>query len=63
MTERERRMWWDDDYDPKLDGEDLIVPSTLTPGGDCLGDGQHEGYECCCDECDYLQVCIEKAPQ
>ena len=56
-------MWWDDDYDPKLDGEDLIVPSTLTPGGDCLGDGQHEGYECCCDECDYLQVCTEKAPQ
>lgn len=28
----------------------------LTPsfhGRDCLGNGEHENIECCCDECDY----------
>lgn len=33
----------------------------LTPslhGNDCLGNGEHEGYECCCDECDYYLECF-----
>lgn len=33
----------------------------LTPsyhGKDCLGNGQHPGIECCCDECDYLMICF-----
>jgi len=32
----------------------------LTPGNyglDCLGNGTHNGIECCCDECDYLLCC------
>ena len=31
----------------------------LTPGEPtvCLGSGE-QGYECCCDECDYLALCI-----
>ena len=39
--------------------EDMIDSSTgilLTPsfhGEDCLGNGEHTGYACCCDECDY----------
>ena len=33
----------------------------LTPGfngKDCLGNGQHDGLECCCDECDFYLVCF-----
>ena len=42
----------------------LIDPSTgtkLTPspqGKECLGNGQHPEYECCCDECDYFLECF-----
>ena len=40
----------------------------LTPGNegkDCDGNGEHfdeDGYliECCCDECDFLMMCMEK---
>ena len=41
-----------------------IDPSTgipITPnyhGKDCLGSGDHPGYECCCDECDYYIDCF-----
>ena len=44
--------------------EDRIDPGTgilLTPGfhgEDCLGNGLHPEYECCCDECDYLLECF-----
>ena len=44
--------------------EDSIDPGTgilLTPGfhgEDCLGNGLHSEYECCCDECDYLLECF-----
>ncbi len=34
---------------------------TLTPsfhGVDCLGNGEHEGIECCCDECDNYLTCF-----
>ena len=43
----------------------MIVDCTgtvLTPGAnglDWLGNGMHDGVECCCDECDYLQCCLE----
>lgn len=43
---------------------DLIDPGTgitLTPsfhGENCLGNGEHAGYECCCDECDAYLVCF-----
>ena len=33
----------------------------LTPGfhGEpCLGNGEHPGVECCCDECDHYLVCF-----
>ena len=32
----------------------------LTPswqGMYCLGNGNHKGYECCCDMCDYFLYC------
>ncbi len=36
-----------------------ISGSELTPGirEACLGNGEHEGIECCCDECDYYSEC------
>ena len=39
-----------------------IAGAILTPGNcgkDCLGNGEHEGIECCCDECDYMLCCTE----
>ena len=43
---------------------DMIDPSTgveLRPsfhGKDCPGNGEHEGIECCCDECDHYCTCF-----
>lgn len=43
---------------------DMIDPSTgveLRPsfhGKDCPGNGEHEGIECCCDECDHYLTCF-----
>ena len=28
-------------------------------GKDCLGNGEHEDIECCCDECDYTLCSLE----
>lgn len=40
--------------------EALLTPSMLTPGGDCMGDGLHEGYACMCETgCDYQYECWE----
>ena len=39
-----------------------ITGTTLTPGNlgkDCRGNGEHPGFECCCNECDYMQCCLE----
>lgn len=42
----------------------MIVDVTgieLTPGYGgkyCRGNGEHIDVECCCDECDYLQCCL-----
>ena len=40
----------------------------LTPGNmeECLGNGEHlddngDVIECCCDECDYLILCLKNA--
>ena len=46
-----------------LDPEDLIDPTgtRLTPswhGEECLGNGEHPGIECCCDECDHYLTCF-----
>ena len=39
--------------------EARITPSTLTPGGDCLGDGLHPGYACMCENgCPYEYDCL-----
>ena len=44
--------------------EEFLDPGTGTkltpsPGGrECLGNGTWIGYECCCDECDYLSYCF-----
>ena len=38
-----------------------ITGIELTPsehGKDCLGNGQHEGVECCCDECNFYLSCF-----
>jgi len=40
-----------------------ITGTNLIPGNmghDCLGNGKHPDFECCCDECDYLICCIDK---
>ena len=39
-----------------------VTGTVLTPGNggrECLGNGTFEGYECCCDECDYFMCCFE----
>ena len=41
-----------------------VTGTVLTPGNygnDCLGNGEHEGIECCCDECDYMLCCLENS--
>ena len=44
--------------------ETLVDESTgilLTPsyhGALCLGNGEHPGFECCCDECDFYLTCF-----
>ena len=38
-----------------------VTGTILTPGNcgdDCCGNGEHEGIECCCDECDYMMCCL-----
>lgn len=39
-----------------------ITGTVLTPGNpgnDCMGNGEHEGTECCCDECDCMMCCLD----
>lgn len=37
-----------------------VTSTPLTPGQPkiCLGNGEFPGFECCCDECDYLGKCF-----
>lgn len=40
--------------------EDVAEKIELTPsphGELCKGNGEHEGIECCCDECDFYLEC------
>ena len=41
---------------------DIIDPTgaKLSPGvpQECQGNGEHEGFEICCDECDYFLLCF-----
>ena len=34
--------------------------AVLSPGepDKCQGNGEQEGYECCCDECDFYAKCF-----
>ena len=46
-------------------GEHKIVDITgtiLSPGEPekCLGNGEYEEFECCCDECDFYLFCYSK---
>ena len=39
-----------------------ITGTELIPGNcglNCPGNGFHEEYPCCCDECDYMMCCLE----
>lgn len=38
-----------------------VTNEELTPsfhGEDCLYNGEHEGFEICCDECDFYLDCF-----
>lgn len=35
----------------------MLIPGNL--GKDCPGNGKDTNIECCCDECDYMQCCLE----
>ena len=37
-----------------------VTGAELKPGkpAECKGNGEHEGYECCCDECDFYLECF-----
>lgn len=46
----------------ELDGVE-IDPGTGTPllpgrPTECYGNGEHEGFDCCCDECDHYLACF-----
>lgn len=40
-----------------------VTGTPLTPGSfeKCLGNGEHAGIECCCDNCDYFIICVLKS--
>lgn len=42
---------------------DQWTRAELKPGAPeaCQGNGKHEGFECCCDECDYYIICFPMA--
>lgn len=39
-----------------------VSGAVLKPGApdQCQGNGKTEGFECCCDECDYFLDCYPK---
>ena len=41
-----------------------VTDVELTPGDPtaCLGNGE-QGFECCCDECDYFLLCFPEFDQ
>ena len=46
----------------KYKSEDLIdvTGAKLSPGNPalCQGNGKHPEFECCCDECNFMGLCI-----
>ena len=51
----------DPNTEPPKDHIDFWSEIPLTPsyhGKNCLGNGEHPGLECCCDECDYYLICF-----
>lgn len=53
LSEIRERCQWNEPITPP--GDPQLTPSLH--GEDCLGNGEHEGFECCCDECDYYLIC------
>ena len=65
-----QRQWFDNTWmiPYKAEQVDIMdyeyIPNNdpeLTPsyhGENCLGNGEHPEYECCCDECDYYLACF-----
>lgn len=49
-----------DDSDVELKFVHDVNGTPLCPGHPkiCLGNGEFEGFECCCDECDHLMTCF-----
>lgn len=43
-------------HEPLPNGDPELTPSYH--GEKCLGNGEHEGIECCCDECDHYLICF-----
>ena len=41
------------------EGSDRIELTPSAGGKDCLGNGEHEGIEIRCDECDFLMLCTK----
>ena len=37
-----------------------VTGAILTPGKPekCQGNGEHKGFDCCCDECDWFLLCF-----
>lgn len=35
----------------------VLIPGNC--GKDCPGSWELAGYDCCCDECDYMLCCLE----
>ena len=43
--------------DKYIDVTEILLTSGFH-GKDCLGNGEHIKYECCCDECDHYLECF-----
>ncbi len=41
-----------------IDTSTAIVLTPSFHGENCLGNGAHPNYECCCDECDFYLECF-----
>ena len=53
------KMMWDVNVRGKKFIDVTGIPLTPSRNGKrCLGNGEHPGIECCCDECDYYLECF-----
>ena len=44
--------------DPFIDKFTGILLTPSPEGSNCLGNGEVDGYECCCDNCDFYLYCF-----